>query len=384
MSNRNPSHRDPEYEQPDNDEDENQQEDSEGLNDESGIQQEDPEQDNRSGELVQEEAEEIPQDKDGLIEYLRNKLDKTHDTINEAFDVLQREKELTGNLIAEFEVKKKELAKIQQRENRPIKEKVHEKIEQTLEEAIIEKVKAENLRNDTKAMVMEREMMIEELDWSLRNLHIENNQKGRELEHLQNRVVEYDNMIENLNAHKDQLEQEGEQKSEEIKQLLKERDDMRGVMYKLSDVKNVLNRLLGNPQLLFAKSGNFNDLERAHGPASGQQETTPKNIQVHVNKPNYMVNEDDFWYANPTKEAYAKDYGGRDYNYNQQYYYNMKGQNEQMAENVQIEAHQIIHNEQDIGFNDDSQIGKTLPPVNLKGQNNKRGIPSNSDLKGSR
>ena len=38
---------------------------------------------------------------------------------------------------------------------------MHEKIEQTLEDAIIEKVKAENLRNETKAIVMEREMMIE-------------------------------------------------------------------------------------------------------------------------------------------------------------------------------------------------------------------------------
>ena len=60
-----------------------------------------------------------------------------------------------------------------------------------------------------------------------------------------------------------------------------------------------------------------------------------------------MLNEDDFWYADPTRQAYGKffcqkkkwliflwigkDYGGREHNYNQQFYYNQKAQQEQRS-----------------------------------------------------
>ena len=78
----------------------------------------------------------------------------------------------------------------------------------------------------------------------------------------------------------------------------------------------------------------------------------------------------------------AKDYGGRDYNYNQQYYYNMKAQNGQLPENEINEGHQIIHNEQELSYNDGPH-NKSLPPLaNNKAQNNKTNkIPSNSELR---
>jgi len=279
-------------------------------------------------------VEQIPEDKDGLIAYLKAKLEQTHETINDAFNALLKEKELTGNLTREFEGKKRELVKLQQNEERPVREKVHEKIEQTLEQAVIAKVEAENARNAVKGAIMEREMMIEELDYTVRSLHNQNYIRGQELEQLQQRVGDNDVMLENLDMQKNNLENEGEEKSQEIKNLIKEREDMRGVMFKLTDVKTVLNRLLANPRLLYMKDGTFaTDKLGNEEDMFPEKALTPKGLQKQYqrNKANYMVNEDDFWYADPNKEQYGKDYGGREHNYNQQFYYNQKAQQEQKS-----------------------------------------------------
>jgi hypothetical protein len=315
--------------------------------DQEGNEMEDPENQQFNQGLQQYEdqpyeeqyVEQIPEDRDGLIAYLKAKLEQTHETIDEAFNALLKEKELTGNLTREFDGKKKELVKLQEKEERPVREKVHEKIEQTLEQAVLAKVEAENARNEVKRQIMEREMMIEELDYTVRLLHNQNYIKGQELEQLQMRVGDNDIMLENLDLQKNNLEREGEEKSQEIKNLLREREDMRGVMFKLTDVKNVLNRLLANPRLLYMKDGTFAATAEKGIAGLAEEEIfpekalTPKGMQQQYlrNKAEYMINAEDFWYADPTKQQYAKDFGGREHNYNQQFYYNQKAQQEQKS-----------------------------------------------------
>mmetsp|Transcript_759 Transcript_759/g.712 ORF Transcript_759/g.712 Transcript_759/m.712 type:complete len:107 (-) Transcript_759:263-583(-) len=44
-------------------------------------------------------------------------------------------------------------------------------------------------------------------------------------------------------------------------------------------------------------------------------------------KPNYLTNEDDFWYANPLdNKEYGQDFGGRGKNYNEAYNYGKNNQ----------------------------------------------------------
>jgi len=174
-----------------------------------------------------------------------------------------------------------------------------------------------------KNMICEKEMLKKELEWTLKRLQIENTEKEYELQELKDRVVEQDRLLEGLNNKKNKMELEGAEQEEQIKKLMKERDDTKGAIMKLSDVKNVLNRLLSDPSSLYMNNGETNILEK---------EAPSQPMQSQASKPTYLVNEDDFWYGgDPAKQPYAKDYGGKEKNYNQKYIHNTKVQNTQAS-----------------------------------------------------
>jgi len=103
-------------------------------------------------------------------------------------------------------------------------QKVQDELRRTLEQAIEDKINAEDAKKEIENMLIEREMRIRlelfwiyknvdsELDWNVRFLHNESAQKGVIIDEYLYKINEQNSLIESLNQKIDSLEQENAEK----------------------------------------------------------------------------------------------------------------------------------------------------------------------------
>jgi len=85
-------------------------------------------------------------------------------------------------------------------------------LQRTLEKAIVDKVEAEQERDDAISKFTEREMLISELDHEVRVLHAESCQKSLHIDLQLAKIHELEDDIAKLTKDKDDLTEENKQK----------------------------------------------------------------------------------------------------------------------------------------------------------------------------
>ena len=79
-------------------------------------------------------------------------------------EVISHERRNRKEISKDLKEKNNELREIVNKEKRKLQDKVHEELEKTLNQAIKEKMKAEKELNESKLVMRERNMLVEELD----------------------------------------------------------------------------------------------------------------------------------------------------------------------------------------------------------------------------
>jgi len=133
---------------------------------------------------------------------------------------------------------------VQEREKLNINTKVKLEIKAQLEDAAHQLILVEKERDSLRTKVQEQNYLIAELDGLVMMYHQEDERNKNEVE-IQKQMIEgFKKVIEEYQRQSNLKDGEILQKDEMIKKMRQEVDDMRGVLFKLNDVRIVLNRVM--------------------------------------------------------------------------------------------------------------------------------------------
>eukprot|EP01017_Pseudomicrothorax_dubius_P027068 TRINITY_DN3077_c0_g3_i2.p1 TRINITY_DN3077_c0_g3~~TRINITY_DN3077_c0_g3_i2.p1 ORF type:complete len:281 (+),score=101.16 TRINITY_DN3077_c0_g3_i2:69-911(+) len=209
---------------------------------------------------------------------------------------------------------------------------IRDRIKTTHALAVAEKNAAEDQKNELEKRDVEKDAMINELDYQITLLRFTGFGHVEEIERLNRNLSEQQVRINDLENENLMYKEDIKQKNEEIDGLRKELEDMKAVVAKLGDVRHVLNRLMNEPEYIGGKKAlnqsvdaklikAFNEPQDEGQELSGDSKFMQGNANTKLKplakKPDFMVNEDDFWYG--AVGNYGKDFGGKNHNEAWQY-----------------------------------------------------------------
>lgn len=125
-----------------------------------------------------------------------------------------------------------------------IGKKVKVEIRDQLEDAARRLIKTEDERDKYKVRVVEQDYLIAELDGMVMMYHQEEEKNKREVELQKEMIDNLKKILEEMQKQTDLKDGEISEKTDKIKTLRNEVDDMKGVIFKLNDVRIVLNRVM--------------------------------------------------------------------------------------------------------------------------------------------
>lgn len=270
-----------------------------------------------------------PTDKDGMIEYLIQRLELSESAIYEAEDCITNEKAKRIQLKEELQQKNDALRKIVEGEKKTLQDKVHIELERTLNAAIQAKNKAEQQLKVKTSECNERSNMCEELDLQVAL--------------LRQTTVKMGEMQETANEMKyelDQLRNENKNLKEDNNKLNADIEEAAAVIKKLDEARFTLNRLLGPNGVLtererkkyLTQRGEEDeyDIGETNGASMGRNGANAGGVVNNASKNmlgsnnDYFFNdqqnrdgqenEDDFWYGAPKGGAdFKQPAGGNEY-----------------------------------------------------------------------
>jgi len=168
----------------------------------------------------------------------------TEDVFENMKNYMLEEQKNRLSLQKQTEDLKAEVARFQEKEKQVISSKIKELIKAQLEDAAHQLIKAEEERDSYSRKSSEQAYLIAELDGLVRAYNREEEEVKKEID-LQRKINdEYKRLSEEL-QHDNELKQ-GEilEKDSAISNLKHEVEELKGVIYKLNDVRIVLNRLM--------------------------------------------------------------------------------------------------------------------------------------------
>lgn len=270
-----------------------------------------------------------PTDKDGMIEYLVQRLELSESAIFEAEDCISNEKAKRIQLKEELQQKNDALRKIVEGEKKTLQDKVHIELERTLNAAIQAKNKAEEKLKAKEKECNERDRMCEELDLQVALLR-----------HETVKMKEMEGEATEMKTELNQLRNETKNLKEENQKLDADIEEAHAVIKKLDEARYTLNRLLGPNGVLtererkkFLKQRGEEDeydMGEDNGASMGRNGQNAGGVVNHASKNmlgsnnDYFFNEqqnkdgqdneDDFWYGAPGGGQYdKKPAGGNEY-----------------------------------------------------------------------
>ena len=139
---------------------------------------------------------------------------------------------------------KSHIENIQQKEKQLIADKVKESIKNQLEDAAKEIILLESERDRYLKKSIEQSLLIGELDGLVRMYNREEEESKKEID-LQKKInEEYKKLSRELQKETEMKDGEILEKDDSIKKLKFEVEELKGVIFKLNDVRIVLNRLM--------------------------------------------------------------------------------------------------------------------------------------------
>ena len=108
--------------------------------------------------------EKPPEDFSELVEHLKQRLEYAEQAIIQAEEVISRERQNRKAVSRELRERTDELRVLVNSEKKKLQDKVHIELELTLQQALREKLKAEEELASLKANIEERNMLVQELD----------------------------------------------------------------------------------------------------------------------------------------------------------------------------------------------------------------------------
>jgi len=217
----------------------------------------------------------LPEDKDEQINYLLARLENAQGAIEDAQDALVDERQHRRNLQSQIEAKNKELTSLLD-DDTDMNDKVQESMNATLIKASESKMKAEKTAKKINKALYERSMLIEELEyqiqWHKADIEFQKGQGSQDLD--ANYEALQKSLDEELQRNR-QLLNENSENLQKLKIKSQEVTEARDVVFKLEDIRSVLQRILASDSVLTAgerhrylKSGESADLNES---TSGSQ-----------------------------------------------------------------------------------------------------------------
>lgn len=133
---------------------------------------------------------------------------------------------------------------IQAREKLSLEEKVKDGMRSQLEDVAKQILKLEAERDKYKSKMTEYEYLIAELDGLVRHYNAEETKNLDEIEIQKQMIENYKKVIAELQKQIALKDGENLEKTANIKKLTQEVEEMKGVLFKLNDVRLVLNRVM--------------------------------------------------------------------------------------------------------------------------------------------
>lgn len=133
---------------------------------------------------------------------------------------------------------------IQAKEKLSLEEKVKEGMRSQLEEVAKQLLKLEAERDKYKSKLVEYDYLLAEHDGLVRHYNAEENKNLAEIEIQKQMIENFKKVIAELQKQMALKDGEILEKDDNIKKLKQEVEEMRGVLFKLNDVRLVLNRVM--------------------------------------------------------------------------------------------------------------------------------------------
>eukprot|EP01016_Furgasonia_blochmanni_P050109 TRINITY_DN7689_c0_g1_i7.p1 TRINITY_DN7689_c0_g1~~TRINITY_DN7689_c0_g1_i7.p1 ORF type:complete len:462 (+),score=93.55 TRINITY_DN7689_c0_g1_i7:64-1449(+) len=221
------------------------------------------------------EADGLPDDNEGKINFLLDRLELTEKALRELQQYLVEEKEINANLRMKILEQEDEIKKFKDDENNTLKEKIGTVLKSTFETSVLQKVEAEKREILALQNATEKNLMILELDSQVLQIRGEFFMQQKELEDAKHEISKLREQLENLEKENGELSTDRQQKHQRINELTEENSELFATLQKMKDVQNVLNRLLGDrktkEELINAANYEGNEVRSAYSTERADQ-----------------------------------------------------------------------------------------------------------------
>lgn len=144
----------------------------------------------------------------------------------------------------EIENLKSELKEMQERERMTISQKVKKELKVHLEDAANQLILVEQERDQCKNKLTEHLYLLSEMDGMIMTFHKDSSENKKEINLQEEMIATLKKQGAELEKKHKLKEGEALEKDGQIVKLQKELEEMRGVIFKLNDVRTVLNRVM--------------------------------------------------------------------------------------------------------------------------------------------
>lgn len=193
--------------------------------------------------------EDPPQDKDEFFDFALRRMKLlevflSHQGLLDSIKTFMVEEEAKrqSSLQEQLELQQ-EAGKLIEQDKMSITEKVKAEIKAQLEDGARNLIKAEKARDKFQAKATEQMYLIAELDGLVLAYHQEEERNKKEVKLQLEMIDNLKKIVEEMQHHMNLKDGEISEKTSQIKQLKNEVDDLKGVIFKLNDVRIVLNRV---------------------------------------------------------------------------------------------------------------------------------------------
>eukprot|EP00347_Sterkiella_histriomuscorum_P002737 403366998 len=197
-----------------------------------------------------------PKDKDELIDYLMERLEQAESAILAAEEVITHERQNRKTISKKLKVRNNELRVLVEKEKRQLKDKVHDELEITLQQALKEKIMAEQKLEEAQIVMKERDMMFEEIDL----LHMDLRKEFRESQKLgtdqQKQIENLEEELHSTKEERDYLQKLSDERQQTIDTLNGDLDEAQALITKLEECRLVMNKLMGPNGLITERERN--------------------------------------------------------------------------------------------------------------------------------
>lgn len=176
-----------------------------------------------------------------LLEVARSNLQNLMDSMKAFMVEEEVKRQAIGKEQLDLQLK---VGKLIEQDKLVIGKKVKAEIRDQLEDAARRLIKTEEERDKYKVKLVEQNYLIAELDGMVLMYHQEEERNRKEVDLQKEMIDNLKKVLEEMQKQNDLKDGEISEKTDQIKTLKNELDDMKGVIFKLNDVRIVLNRVM--------------------------------------------------------------------------------------------------------------------------------------------